>query len=111
MTTAATRRSLPSARPRPALSRSPQTPASPRSRAAKFPSSGFLRLSEPLGDLLVPPDKGALLFQCLLQLFDRNVAWIRIAAKRQRRGGAGGLPHRKAGAGDPRRRLAVMGHR
>src|SRR6478752_4982003 len=50
-----------------------------------------LLCSEPLGDLLVLPDKGPLVLQRLLQLFDRNVAWIRIAAKRQRRGGAGGL--------------------
>src|SRR5277367_5687197 len=65
---------------------------------------------EPFGHALIPPDKGAVLLQRLFQLFRRNVARNRIAGKRQRGGGAGGLAHRKAGAGDPRRRLPVMGH-
>src|SRR5947209_20588310 len=63
---------------------------------------------QPLGHVLVPPDESAVLLQRLLQLFYRNVAWNRVARQRQRRRGAGRLPHRKAGAGHPRRRLALM---
>src|SRR4029453_18563236 len=62
-----------------------------------------------LGHFLVPPDEGALLFELCLQLFGRNVSRNRIARQRQRRCYARRLPHGKAGAGDPSRRLPVMG--
>src|SRR6476646_7759228 len=62
-------------------------------------------------DWLIAPDKRALRLQSLLQLFDRDVARSCIARQRQRGGGSGRLPHRKAGAGNPRRGLALMGHR
>src|ERR1700730_10968536 len=64
-----------------------------------------------LRDRLVAPDESALLLQRLLQPVYRNVARKSITRKRKCGGRAGGLPHRETGAGDARRRLALMGHR
>src|SRR5215468_416855 len=86
------------------------TASKPASASRQIPFIRSLRL-QPFRHLLVPPDEGALLFQLLLQLFGGDVSRNRIARQRQRGGTAGGFPHRKAGAGDPRRRLPVMGHR
>ncbi len=91
----------------------------PAQAAANFvirPPPRFSRVTlhryySPSGTLWSRPMKAPCCFKRLLQLFNRNVARNCVARQRQRRGGAGRLPHRKAGAGDPRRRLAVMGHR
>src|SRR5262245_45577491 len=71
----------------------------PASASRQIPFIRSLRLNS-FGHLLIPPDEGALLFQLLLQLFGGDVSRNRIARQRQRGGTAGGLPHRKAGAGD-----------
>src|SRR5216684_7924281 len=58
-------------------------------------SNDFIFINQtlkPRGDRLIPPDKGPLLFQLLLQLFDRDIARHRIAIKRQCRGGSRGSP-------------------
>src|SRR5438445_9936556 len=80
----------------------------------QFPPSlttGLHRASQAFRELLISPDKGALLLQLLLQLFYRDVTRDCIATERQRRGGACRLAHRKTRAGDARRRLPIMGHR
>src|SRR5882757_10985249 len=73
----------------------------------QFPPS----LLQPFGDRLILPEKGSLLSQLALQFAHGNVTRDGVATQRQRRRGARGLPHHKTGAGDARRRLAVMGHR
>src|SRR5215470_13818555 len=112
MTTGVARRSSTSTHHRPARSRLPPAPASPRALAATLPAFRFLRLSifahdlirkpvptfrdnalQSLGHLLVSSDKRALLFEPLLQLFDGNVSRNRIARQRQRRRHARRLPH------------------
>src|ERR1700730_6319632 len=92
-----------------AESASKQARASRTYSLIQFPPSCFLLQS--LGHALIPPDEGALLPERLLQLFWRDVARNRIARQRQRRRCACGLAHCKAGAGDARGRLPVMGHR
>src|SRR5260370_19462074 len=74
----------------------------------QFPPSLML---QPFGDRLIPSDKRALLLQLVLQFSGINVTRQYIAIKRERRRRPRGFPHRKAGAGDARGRLAVMGHR
>src|SRR5688572_2960506 len=68
-------------------------------------------LLQAFGHGLVSPDERTPLLQRLLQLFHRDVARNRVAAQRQCSGRSRRLPHGKTGAGDPRCRLAVMGHR
>src|SRR5262245_9725532 len=71
----------------------------PANASRIIPFIRFLRrfFSKPVGYLLVPPDKGPLLFQRLLQLFGGDVSRNRVARQRQRRGRTGRLTHRKAG--------------
>src|SRR3954470_19925178 len=78
---------------------------------AKFGAITFPPSSQPHRNFLILSDKGALLFQLRLQPVNGDLARNRITGQRQRRGGAGGLPHGKARARHPRSRLAVMGHR
>src|ERR1700731_2937888 len=66
---------------------------------------------ETFGDRLPPPEKTPLPFQLLLQFFHLDITPHRVAIERQCRRRSRGLAHRKARAGNPRRRLAVMGHR
>src|SRR3981189_2499874 len=72
-----------------------------------FPPS----LLQAFGERLILPNKSPLLFQLVLQFTHGNVTRDGVATERQRRRGARGFAHHKTGAGDPRRRLAVMGHR
>src|SRR6478609_2398393 len=53
-----------------------------------------------LGHGLVPPDKGALLFQRFLQLFNGDVTRDPVSGERQRGGGTGRLPHHETGTRD-----------